>query len=587
MKSALRLLLLILFGVEFASAQVDLRLIQNDRFPFQLNGVSYEASSFPQDLLSGYVKDTSKYSVRASQGTFRRRAAPSSEVPGEFSIVVAQEKRSRRYSSTMSFIMSDGSEYILSGSSNSPLGINSVLKAPPRPGFSCSQDLPGLKGLRIQDKFAKDFLGIAVLGDEPIKLLAAYTKGVVDSHDGDEGVVLTKINQVLIKLNATLLTSGLSTKVQLACDPHPLSQTGYEHAGASIQALEDGDGVWDDLHTLRKSCKADLVHVFYGTKNFNSASGHALIPPFDSVASARWGFGASYLPWAYSAENTSQFTHEIGHNLGPGHANNSDEDTNKKLGLYPDSKGYRFVGVDGVLYRTIMAYPPGKIYFGFSNPMLNHMGTLTGVSGKFDNARVVSVMSPIVKEYSQHLSKPDVGSTFTTYLERFAGDPATHVRVAYSPTSNEGLSGQFVKLWRTGFSEDAPHQKNITPLTSEVMDIPFLGIGGTFHISLYPSRYIFSSSFSIPSLKFASIKITANDNNIGSGKVTASDKLTIQGNWLSVYYYNSLFGDLYLDQKVHPDENGNFIFSTAKKGSYWVEFPEEGGTIIKSNTINN
>jgi hypothetical protein len=74
------------------------------------------------------------------------------------------------------------------------------------------------------------------------------------------------------------------------------------------------------------------------------------------------------------------FAHELGHNMGCHH----DRD-NATTGLYPYSYGWRFTGVSGSLYRTIMAYAPGTRVQRFSNPDVTYDGVPTGVPIGFAN----------------------------------------------------------------------------------------------------------------------------------------------------------------------------------------------------------
>ena len=77
------------------------------------------------------------------------------------------------------------------------------------------------------------------------------------------------------------------------------------------------------------------------------------------------------------ASGNFSFAHELGHNMGCGHERgNADEQ-----GLYSYSRGFRFLGSDGVTsYRTVMAYEPGTRVGYFSNPNISFMGTPTGVT---------------------------------------------------------------------------------------------------------------------------------------------------------------------------------------------------------------
>ncbi len=86
-------------------------------------------------------------------------------------------------------------------------------------------------------------------------------------------------------------------------------------------------------------------------------------------------------------------THEVGHNLGCGHANTEGQPSPGPQG-FPYSSGYHFVGTDGVKYHTIMGYDSigGESYElanVFSSPELTHAGVAAGIADTNDNRRVL------------------------------------------------------------------------------------------------------------------------------------------------------------------------------------------------------
>jgi hypothetical protein len=89
-------------------------------------------------------------------------------------------------------------------------------------------------------------------------------------------------------------------------------------------------------------------------------------------------------------------THEVGHNLGCGHANTKGQ-SDPGPQSFPYSSGYHFTGSDGKKYHTIMGYNSVDGESGlfelanvFSSPDLTFAGVHPGTAASNDNRRVLS-----------------------------------------------------------------------------------------------------------------------------------------------------------------------------------------------------
>ena len=83
---------------------------------------------------------------------------------------------------------------------------------------------------------------------------------------------------------------------------------------------------------------------------------------------------------------TRTFAHEIGHNLGAGHATGGGAET--------AAKGWRFTGSDGKKYRTLLSYQneagEARIPY-YSNPSVNYQGKATGTASANNAATIAKI----------------------------------------------------------------------------------------------------------------------------------------------------------------------------------------------------
>ncbi len=142
---------------------------------------------------------------------------------------------------------------------------------------------------------------------------------------------------------------------------------------------------WSVLEDEREKVYADIVCVLADNGTAYGTTGIG----FSLDQSNASGFAAS----AYNAclvravENSHTMTHEVGHNMGCGHATAVDSSQISPGPQYHNySAGHHFTGTDGVKYHTIMAYNFdgfGNYYTGipyFSSPNYNYKGRPVGDS---------------------------------------------------------------------------------------------------------------------------------------------------------------------------------------------------------------
>ena len=147
-------------------------------------------------------------------------------------------------------------------------------------------------------------------------------------------------------------------------------------------------------------------------------------------------------------------THEVGHNIGAGHATAvNPSEISPGPQLYDYSAGYYFTGTDNVAYHTIMAYNfdgYGNHYSPapfFSSPNFTYQGTAVGDT-THDNVRTIQQTysaasqwraQKVPMSYDVYFS-PESGATFTdsitvTLTPGKAGLPILYTLDGSAPTA--------------------------------------------------------------------------------------------------------------------------------------------------------
>jgi hypothetical protein len=200
-----------------------------------------------------------------------------------------------------------------------------------------------------------------------IDLMVVYTPATATANGGASGVTAL-INAAVATTNLAYQNSQVWITVRLV----RAQQTTYgeSHAlGTDLGRLTNtSDGIMDEVHAARSQVKADLVSLL--VTGASDAAGVAYLWTPGNGGFPAWAF--SVVVDAYADANLT-LAHELGHNMGCGHAL-GDGGT----GAYTYSYGHRFTGNNAVAYRTVMAYAPGTRIPHFSNPAVTYQGVATG-----------------------------------------------------------------------------------------------------------------------------------------------------------------------------------------------------------------
>lgn len=220
-------------------------------------------------------------------------------------------------------------------------------------------------------------LAAADLLDTVIDLMVVYTPESRAANGGVSGMNAV-INAAVASANLAYAQSRAGVSLRLVY----AGEVSYKSSGSlntDIGRLRGtSDGYMDTIHALRDKYKADLVSLFVPAGSDGYAGiGYLLVPATMSSYLSSYAF--TTVVDIYADANLS-LAHEIGHNLGAGHA----ADDSSPNGAYAYSHGYRFV-VAGTTYRTVMAYAPGVRVAYLSSPSVSYLGTPAGTADA-DNA---------------------------------------------------------------------------------------------------------------------------------------------------------------------------------------------------------
>jgi len=200
---------------------------------------------------------------------------------------------------------------------------------------------------------------------QPINDNDAIAYGEVE---GDEG------SQVVLSMAGD--ADGGRTEAKLVGTAKWSGHTSSGNFSSDINALSGNAAI----KTLRAQNKADLVAALVP----GQASGTTGIGSLPSGTSGNKNACWSVIKVDAVGAPARSFSHEIGHNLGAGHADSS--------GAESAAKGWRFTGTDGKKYRTLLSYQneAGEARIpNYSNPSVNFQGMATG-TGTANNSATIS-----------------------------------------------------------------------------------------------------------------------------------------------------------------------------------------------------
>lgn len=204
-----------------------------------------------------------------------------------------------------------------------------------------------------------------------IDVMVFYTPQA-QQNAGGTAAMEAAIVGAIAQANAAHIASGVPAEFRLV----HAAETQYTELGTGTDLSRfrtDQDGFMDEVHALRTTYGADLMHLITDPASA-SYCGIGYLMTNLSVGFASSAFAVT----VRGCIPNRTFTHESGHNMGCHH-----DAANAGTALYPYSYGYR---TPDNAYRTIMAYAPGTRINRWSSPNVDYLGYTMGVAGSADNA---------------------------------------------------------------------------------------------------------------------------------------------------------------------------------------------------------
>ncbi len=286
-----------------------------------------------------------------------------------------------------------------------------------------------------------------ILDEVTVDVLFAYTNAVTNSLFGTlperHAAILTSVDNVVAQANNAYFRSQISLRIRsVGAQETVFDETSMEVGSLNSDALEaiqdTSDGKMDEIEGYRDSLGADLVCLMVSRHDSSRIGlGFMLSTPKVSieeasrtnVSQARLNdlFAFCVVTYGY-IQQTELVPHELGHNMGCQHDRDNAKDDVGQLnpGAFPYSYGYRFIGKNSLMYRTIMAYAPGTRLAYFSNPKViaseagvdMPVGVAEGSAGEAENALTIRRTAFELAQFRQQKQTPYQNGTLVNVSTR-------------------------------------------------------------------------------------------------------------------------------------------------------------------------
>ncbi|MBO7483478.1 MAG: InlB B-repeat-containing protein, partial [Kiritimatiellae bacterium] len=236
-------------------------------------------------------------------------------------------------------------------------------------------------------------------GSVYVDILVAYDAPAATRAKTNSGNITNFAEFAVQKMNLAIANTGLSSAFSFrlvgvfACTGNAGSDLGND-GSAILKSIVYDDTTfngynWSVLKTERDRVKADVVSLLIDSSAYGTTGRGYSLKDEDVSSFSEWAYNVCSLA---AVEEGQTMTHEVGHNMGAGHA--AEMYSGPGPQLYDYSSGYYFT-VSGTPYHTIMAYSAdgyGNYYTGvpyFSSPNHKFKGVAVGNS-THDNTRTIS-----------------------------------------------------------------------------------------------------------------------------------------------------------------------------------------------------
>ena len=313
-------------------------------------------------------------------------------------------------------------------------------------------------------------LSATLMSDQPttlVDVLVAYDTPAATWARQNGGGITNFATMAVQKMNTVLDNCGFASTFRYRLvGVMTVNATGGTDFDGVLADTRNGTGNWAPIKAMRNTVGADIVTTLIDTGSANGTTGLGF--SLKNSTPANFSESAYNVCAVRAVANGHTMTHEVGHNLGAGHATAvNPSEISPGPQLYDYSAGYYFTGTDGVDYHTIMAYNfdgYGNHYTSapfFSSPNLTYMGTAVG-DATHDNVRTIQQTysaasqwraQKVPMSYDVYFS-PESGATFTdtltvTLTPGKAGLPIRYTLDGSTPTTSSTLYTGPITLTQT------------------------------------------------------------------------------------------------------------------------------------------
>lgn len=300
-----------------------------------------------------------------------------------------------------------------------------------------------------------------------VDVLVAYDTPAAAWARQNGGGITNFATMAVQKMNTVLDNCGFASTFRYRLvGVMSINATGGTDLDGVLSATKNGTGDWAPIKAMRDTVGADIVTTLIDTGSASGTTG--LGYSLSSTPLSSFSESAYNVCAIRAVAQSHTMTHEVGHNIGAGHATAVNPDQiSPGPQLYDYSAGYYFTGTDGVAYHTIMAYNfdgYGNTYSPapfFSSPNFTYQGAPVG-DATHDNVRTIQQTysaasqwraQKVPMSYDVYFS-PEGGATFTdsitvTLTPGKAGLPIRYTLDGSMPTTSSTLYTGPITLTQT------------------------------------------------------------------------------------------------------------------------------------------
>lgn len=300
-----------------------------------------------------------------------------------------------------------------------------------------------------------------------VDVLVAYDTPAAAWARQNGGGITNFATMAVQKMNTVLDNCGFASTFRYRLvGVMSVNATGGTDLDGVLSATKNGTGDWAPIKAMRDTVGADIVTTLIDTGSASGTTG--LGYSLSSTPLSSFSESAYNVCAVRAVAQSHTMTHEVGHNIGAGHATAVNPDQiSPGPQLYDYSAGYYFTGTDGVAYHTIMAYNfdgYGNTYSPapfFSSPNFTYQDTPVG-DATHDNVRTIQQTysaasqwraQKVPMSYDVYFS-PEGGATFTdsitvTLTPGKAGLPIRYTLDGSMPTTSSTLYTGPITLTQT------------------------------------------------------------------------------------------------------------------------------------------